>query len=67
MSPLHTSLKGGRHFWRLGCFMSVIWVLHEFQSSLCRVFGLFDFQHKQPNKTACWTLDVAGHLVPLQL
>ena len=47
--------------------MSVIQVLREFQSSLCRVFGLFDFQHKQPNKTACWTLDVAGHLVPLQL
>jgi len=29
--------------------------------------ALFDFQHKQPNKSAWWTLDVAGHLVPLQL
>ena len=35
---------------------------------VCAVFlAFFDFQHKQPNKTACWTLDVAGHLVPLQL
>ena len=67
MSFLHTSLKGGEHFGVLGFFMSVIQILHEFQSGLCRVFGLFDFNTKQPNRSAWWTLVVAGHLVPLQL
>ena len=35
--------------------MSVIQILREFQSGFCRVFGLFDLQHKQPNKSA-WDL-----------
>ena len=35
---------------------------------VCAVFlAFFDFNTKQPNKSAWWTLVVAGHLVPLQL
>ena len=64
---MHTSLKGGEHVVLNFACQRVIFVCYEFQNGFCRVFGLFDFQHKQPNKPACWTLDVAGHLVPLQL
>ena len=63
---MHTSLKGGEHVdLRFAC--QIVDFYHEFWNGFCRVFGLFDFQHKQPNKSAWWTLDVAGHLVPLQL
>ena len=63
---MHTSLKGGTCRFEF-CMSESHCVCYEFRNGFCRVFGLFDFQHKQPNKTACWTLDVAGHLVPLQL
>ena len=38
---MHTSLKGGELFVVLRFFMSVIQILHEFQSDFCAVFLAF--------------------------